>query len=50
VEGTGWLLQDFEAWWADPGRRGRLLAVEAEPTLLGVSAHLLAVARKGPAG
>ncbi len=50
VEGPGWLLQDFEAWWADAARRERLLAaaraLEAEPALLGVSAHLLAVARK----
>jgi SAM-dependent methyltransferase len=50
VEGPGWLLQDFEAWWADAARRDRLLAaaraLEAEPALLGVSAHLLAVALK----
>jgi SAM-dependent methyltransferase len=53
VEGPGWLLQDLDAWWADDRRRHRLLAaaraLEAEPSLLGVSAHLLAVARKGPA-
>jgi ubiquinone/menaquinone biosynthesis C-methylase UbiE len=50
VEGPAWLLQDFDAHWDDPGRRERLLDVvrrtEAEPTLLGMSAHLLAVARK----
>jgi SAM-dependent methyltransferase len=50
VEGPGWLLQDFDRWWDDPARRERLLAVaravEAAPSLLGVSAHLLAVARK----
>jgi SAM-dependent methyltransferase len=50
VEGPGWLLQDFDRWWDDERRRERLLAVaralEAEPALLGVSAHLLAVARK----
>ncbi len=49
VEGPGWLLQDFDRWWDDQRRRERLLAVaralEAEPSLLGVSAHLLAVAR-----
>jgi SAM-dependent methyltransferase len=50
VEGPGWLLQDLDRWWADEARKGRLLAVaralEEEPTLLGVSAHLLALARK----
>jgi ubiquinone/menaquinone biosynthesis C-methylase UbiE len=50
VEGPGWLLQDFDAWWSVDSRRERLIAVartlESEPTLLGVSAHLLAVARK----
>jgi SAM-dependent methyltransferase len=50
VEGPGWLLQDFDRWWGDSGRRARLLAVaravESEPSLLGVSAHILAVARK----
>jgi ubiquinone/menaquinone biosynthesis C-methylase UbiE len=50
VEEPGWLLQDFDRWWEDEARRRRLLAVaralEAEPALLGVSAHLLAVARK----
>jgi ubiquinone/menaquinone biosynthesis C-methylase UbiE len=50
VEGPGWLLPDFEDRWGDPERRSRLLAavraLEAEPTLLGASAHLLAVAHK----
>jgi ubiquinone/menaquinone biosynthesis C-methylase UbiE len=50
VEGPAWLLQDFDAHWNDPGRRERLLdvvrRVEADPSLLGASAHLLAVARK----
>ena len=50
VEGPAWLLQDFDAHWDDPGRRERLLDVlrriEAEPSLLGASAHVLAVARK----
>jgi ubiquinone/menaquinone biosynthesis C-methylase UbiE len=50
VEGPGWLLQDFDAWWVNSGRRERLLtiarALEAEPTLAGVSAHLIAVAFK----
>jgi len=48
VEGPGWLLPDLESRWSDPGERERLLwaarAVEREPTLLGLSAHLLVVA------
>ena len=47
VEGPGWLLSDFEAWWDDGACRERLLqlarALEAEPSLSGVSAHLMAV-------
>jgi ubiquinone/menaquinone biosynthesis C-methylase UbiE len=50
VEGPGWLLPDLDARLADERRRGVLLAalaaLEVEPTLLGVSAHLLAVARR----
>ena len=49
VEGPAWLLPDFDAHWDEPGRRERLLEVvrrtEADPSLLGASAHLLAVAR-----
>ena len=49
LEGPAWLLPDLDARWDDPERRERLLAaaraVEREPTLLGLSAHLLAVAR-----
>ena len=50
VEGLGWLLPDIERRWADPAERERLLeaarAVEREPTLLGLHAHLLAVGQK----
>ena len=50
VEGPGWLLLDIDRRWADPAERERLLraarAVEREPTLLGLHAHLLAVGRK----
>jgi ubiquinone/menaquinone biosynthesis C-methylase UbiE len=50
VEGPAWLLQDFNEQWDAPARRERMLGIvrrmEAEPTVLGVSAHLLAVARK----
>lgn len=50
LEGPGWLLANFEQYWRDPKLRARLLtivrAVEAEPTLMGQSAHILAMARK----
>lgn len=50
VEGAAWLLPDLDARLADERRRAVLLAalaaLEAEPTLLGVSAHLIAVARR----
>jgi SAM-dependent methyltransferase len=49
IEGPGWLLSDVRARLADPRRRTDLLQVarlvESEPSMLGVSAHLLAVAR-----
>jgi len=50
VEGAGWLLPDLDARLADEQRRAVLLTalsrLETEPALLGVSAHLLAVARR----
>ena len=50
VEGIGWLLPDLDAWLADDARRGVLLStlaqLEAEPALMGASAHLLSVARR----
>ncbi|HEX2207398.1 MAG TPA: methyltransferase domain-containing protein [Longimicrobium sp.] len=50
LEGPAWLLSDFEARWQDEARRGRLLHVlrqlETEPSMLGVSAHMLAVAHR----
>jgi SAM-dependent methyltransferase len=52
VEGPGWMLPDFEARWRDPALRHDLLAVaralECEPAIVGVSAHLLAFGRKPP--
>jgi hypothetical protein len=49
VEGPAWMLPDIEQRLADPPRRERVLRairrVEAEPSLLGASSHLLAVAR-----
>ncbi len=48
VEGPGWLLPDLDARWRDPAERERLLwaarAIEREPTLLGLSPHVLLVA------
>jgi ubiquinone/menaquinone biosynthesis C-methylase UbiE len=48
VEGPAWLLPDLDHWWENETRRERLLAylaeVEREPSLVGASAHLLAVA------
>lgn len=50
VEGPFWLLSDFEARWQDERRRQQLLdavaQIERESSTLGVSAHLLAVARR----
>jgi len=49
VEGPAWLAQWVLDTWDDPVPRERVLAtlrmIEAEPSLLGASAHLLAVAR-----
>ncbi|MFT4038825.1 MAG: methyltransferase domain-containing protein [Thermomicrobiales bacterium] len=48
VEGPG---KYIGAGWSDPAARPRILAaaraVEAEPSLLGLSAHVMAVGRKG---
>jgi ubiquinone/menaquinone biosynthesis C-methylase UbiE len=50
VEGPAWLLTDLDARLGDERRRAALLAalaaLEAEPALIGASAHLLAVARR----
>ena len=50
IEGPAWLLTDLDDRLADERRKGVLLellaALEAEPSVLGVSAHLLAVARR----
>lgn len=49
VEGPGWTMRDFDEAWRDPQRQEWLLrvarALEAEVTLLGASAHVMAVAR-----
>lgn len=50
VEGPGWLLSGFDAWWDDGELRRRLLEIartlEAEPSLLGASAHLVVAANR----
>lgn len=50
VEGPAWAAADLEDWLDDHGRKDSLLgylsAVEADPSLLGASPHLLIVARK----
>ncbi len=50
VEGPASMLQDIDEQWDDLDRRRRLLAVlrnlEQEPSLLGVSSHIMAVGRK----
>lgn len=47
VEGPAWCASQFIAVWNDPTQRERLMnflsAVEREPSLLGASAHLIAV-------
>lgn len=49
VEGPGALAPDFASRWREPRRREELLgwvrATEREPSILGVSMHLLALAR-----
>jgi ubiquinone/menaquinone biosynthesis C-methylase UbiE len=50
VEGPAWLIRDFDEWWTDPAYRERLLKIvqllETEPSLIGVNAHMMVVARR----
>jgi len=50
VEGVAWMFADFESRWADEALRQDILnvarALEAEPSTVGVSAHLLGIGRK----
>jgi SAM-dependent methyltransferase len=50
LEGPGWALADVAQRWADAAGREQLLAaaraVEGEPSLLGMSAHLMVVGRR----
>jgi SAM-dependent methyltransferase len=47
IEGPGWLIQEH---WSDPDRREQMLftarALESEPSLSGLSSHMLAVGTK----
>ena len=50
LEGPGWILRDFDQNWNDSDYRDRVLrsarVVESEPSLLGMSPHVMVVARK----
>lgn len=50
IEGPGWIARDFTRLWNNPQQRARLLEVvrkaESEPSILGASAHIMAVGRK----
>jgi len=50
VEGIGGLLRNFEDHWGDEERQARLMEalrwIETDPSLLGASQHILAVAKK----
>jgi ubiquinone/menaquinone biosynthesis C-methylase UbiE len=50
VEGVAWMFADFESRWEDEALRHDILniarALEAEPSIVGASAHLLAIGRK----
>ncbi len=50
VEGPAWLFESFKNYWTDPDQRAMVLdliqRVEAEPSLLGMSAHILAIGKK----
>ena len=50
LEGPGWVLSDFDERWADARKREDLLrvarALEREASMVGLSAHLLAVGSK----
>ena len=50
IQGPAWLLQNLEEQWSDPNCRERLLyiarSLESEPSVIGVSAHIMAIACK----
>ena len=50
VQGPSWLFESVERYWMDPDQRAVVLdlirKVEAEPSILGMSAHILAIGTK----
>jgi ubiquinone/menaquinone biosynthesis C-methylase UbiE len=50
VQGPAWLFRSVESYWSDPDQRAAVLdlirKVEAEPSILGMSAHILAIGTK----
>ena len=50
VEGPAWLFESVKGYWTDPNLRSVALdlirKVEAEPSLIGMSAHILAIGTK----
>ena len=50
VQGPAWLFKSVENYWIDPDQRAAVLdlirKVEAEPSILGMSAHILAIGAK----
>jgi ubiquinone/menaquinone biosynthesis C-methylase UbiE len=52
IEGPGWLARDFDMLWSDPQQREHLLStvrkIENKPSILGASAHIMAIGRKRP--
>ena len=50
VQGPAWLFESVENYWANPDQRATVLdiirKVEAEPSILGMSAHILAIGTK----
>ena len=50
VQGPSWLFESFKNYWIDPDLRSVVLdlirKVEAEPSILGMSAHILAIGTK----
>ncbi len=50
VEAPGWLTHDFDQWWNDEPLREHLLEqarmLESEPSLIGISSHLMAMGKK----
>ena len=50
VEGPAWLFQSVESYWANPDQRAAILdlirKIETEPSILGISSHILVIGRK----